>query len=112
MELSQTYTVRCLTVEHALPPKNALSPLGFDPRTSRIVNHRSGKNRGKCQISDECSNNERLLLDEMHILKMVVNFCTKLSFTVSRVLAYFATPFLNFKIFLKVHIKFLHKPIF
>jgi hypothetical protein len=24
-----------------------------------------GKNRGKCQISDECSNNERLLLDEM-----------------------------------------------
>jgi hypothetical protein len=41
-----------------------------------------GKNQGKCQISDECSNNERLLLDEMHILKMVVKFCTKLSFTV------------------------------
>jgi hypothetical protein len=33
-------------------------------------------------ISDECSNNERLLLDEMHILKMVVKFCSKLSFTV------------------------------
>jgi hypothetical protein len=41
-----------------------------------------GKNWGKCQISDECSNNERLLLDEMHILKMVVKFCTKLWFTV------------------------------
>jgi hypothetical protein len=25
------------------------------------------KNRGKCQISDECSNNERIWLDEMHI---------------------------------------------
>ena len=36
----------------------------------------------KCQMSDECSNNERLWLDEMHILKMVVKFCTKLSFTV------------------------------
>jgi hypothetical protein len=35
-----------------------------------------GKNPGKCQISDECSNNERLLLDEMHILKMVVKFYT------------------------------------
>jgi hypothetical protein len=35
-----------------------------------------------CQISDECSNNERILLDEMHILKMVVKFCTKLLFTV------------------------------
>ena len=32
--------------------------------------------------------------------------------TETRVQAYFATPFLNFKIFLKVHIKFLHKPIF
>jgi hypothetical protein len=41
-----------------------------------------GKNRGKCQISDECSNNERLWLDEMHNLKMAVKFCTKLSFTV------------------------------
>jgi hypothetical protein len=30
--------------------------------------------------------------------------------TETRVQAYFATPFLNFKIFLKVHIKFLHKP--
>jgi hypothetical protein len=40
-------------------------------------------NRGKCQISDECSNNERLLLDEMHILKMVVKFCTKLVYCVS-----------------------------
>jgi hypothetical protein len=27
-----------------------------------------GKNRGKCQISDEYSNNERIWLDEMHIL--------------------------------------------
>ena len=41
-----------------------------------------GKNRGKCQISDECSNNERLWLDEMHILKMVVTFCTKLVYCV------------------------------
>ena len=41
-----------------------------------------GKNREKCQISDECSNNERLLLDEMHILLLIVKFCTKLSFTV------------------------------
>ena len=32
--------------------------------------------------------------------------------TETRVQAYFDTPFLNFKIFLKVHIKFLHKPIF
>ena len=32
--------------------------------------------------------------------------------TETRVQAYFATPFLNIKIFLKVHIKFLHKPIF
>ena len=33
--------------------------------------------------------------------------------TETRVQAYFATPFLNFKkIFLKVHIKFLHKTIF
>jgi hypothetical protein len=29
--------------------------------------------------------------------------------TETRVQAYLATPFLNFKIFLKVHIKFLHK---
>jgi hypothetical protein len=36
---------------------------------------------GKFEFS-ECSNNERLLLDEMHILKMVVKFCTKLLFTV------------------------------
>jgi hypothetical protein len=32
--------------------------------------------------------------------------------TETRVQAYFDTPFLNFKIFLKDHIKFLHKPIF
>ena len=32
--------------------------------------------------------------------------------TETRVQAYFDTPFLNFKMFLKVHIKFLHKPIF
>jgi hypothetical protein len=41
-----------------------------------------GKNLGKYPISDECSNNERLRLDEMHILKMVVKFSTKLSFSV------------------------------
>jgi hypothetical protein len=41
-----------------------------------------GKNRGKCQISDEYSNNERIWLDEMHILKIVVKLGTKLSFTV------------------------------
>jgi hypothetical protein len=34
------------------------------------------------KISDECSNNERLWLDEMHILKMVVTFCTKLVYCV------------------------------
>ena len=29
----------CSTValEHVLPPKNAMSPMGFDPGTSRIV---------------------------------------------------------------------------
>jgi hypothetical protein len=32
--------------------------------------------------------------------------------TETRVQAYFDTPFLNFKIFLKVHIKFLNIPIF
>jgi hypothetical protein len=32
--------------------------------------------------------------------------------TETRVQAYFDTPFLNFKIFLKVQIKFLNKPIF
>ena len=31
----------CVTVEHALPPKNAMYPMGFDPGTSRIVSHRS-----------------------------------------------------------------------
>jgi hypothetical protein len=36
----------------------------------------------KARGRPECSNNERLLLDEMHILKMVVKFYTKLSFTV------------------------------
>jgi putative component of membrane protein insertase Oxa1/YidC/SpoIIIJ protein YidD len=35
-----------------------------------------------CHISDECSNIERSMLVEMHILKMVVKLCTKLSFTV------------------------------
>jgi hypothetical protein len=41
--------------------------------------------------NDECSNNERIWLDEMHTLKMVVKFCTKLSFTVflKNVLFYF-----------------------
>ena len=41
-----------------------------------------GKNRRKCQISDECSNNERIWLDEMHILKMVVKFFTKLVYCI------------------------------
>ena len=31
----------CVTVEHVLPPKNAMSTMGFDPGTSGIVNHRS-----------------------------------------------------------------------
>jgi hypothetical protein len=28
-----------VTVEHVLPPKNAMSPMGFDTRTSRFVSH-------------------------------------------------------------------------
>ena len=28
-----------VTVEHAIPPINAMSPMGFDPGTSRIVSH-------------------------------------------------------------------------
>jgi hypothetical protein len=27
------------TVEHVLPPKNAMSLMGFDPETSHIVSH-------------------------------------------------------------------------
>ena len=31
----------CVTVEHVLPAKNAMSPVEFDPGTSRIVSHHS-----------------------------------------------------------------------
>ena len=31
----------CVTVEHVLPAKNAMSPVKFDPGTSRIVSHHS-----------------------------------------------------------------------
>ena len=31
----------CVTVEHVLPAKNAMSPVEFDPWTSRIVSHHS-----------------------------------------------------------------------
>ena len=30
-----------VTIEPVLPPKNAMSPMGFDPGTARIVSHRS-----------------------------------------------------------------------
>jgi hypothetical protein len=30
-----------VTVDHVLPLKNALSLLGFDPETSRVLSHRS-----------------------------------------------------------------------
>jgi hypothetical protein len=33
--------VNFLSVEHVLPLKNAISPIGFDPGTSRIVSHRA-----------------------------------------------------------------------
>jgi hypothetical protein len=29
----------CVTVEHILSQKNTMSPMGFDPRTSRPVRH-------------------------------------------------------------------------
>ena len=35
--------IASVTVEHVLPPKNAMSPVGFDPGTSRIVSHHSTK---------------------------------------------------------------------
>jgi len=35
--LTQKYVNSYVTVEHVLPPKNAMSLIGFDPRTSRIV---------------------------------------------------------------------------
>ena len=34
-------TNHSVTVEHILPLKNAMSPMGFDPGTSRIASHRS-----------------------------------------------------------------------
>ena len=34
-------SVTCVTVEHVLTPKKAMSPMGFNPETSRIVWHRS-----------------------------------------------------------------------
>jgi hypothetical protein len=32
--------IAVVTVEHVLPQQNAMSPVGFDPRTSHIVSHR------------------------------------------------------------------------
>ena len=33
------YVILTGLVEHVLPLKNAMSPMGFDPGTSRIVGH-------------------------------------------------------------------------
>jgi hypothetical protein len=41
MRKTNTFTFYSVTVEHVLPQKNAMSPMGFDPGTSRIVIHRS-----------------------------------------------------------------------
>ena len=40
-QIEPTNELTGVAVEHVLPQKNTMSPMGFDPGASRIVSHRS-----------------------------------------------------------------------